>query len=729
MRQKIFFFILFVLINSHSNYCQKKVLSKTEVKALLLKGHDYFKKADFENSLKTLRVALYHSIKIKNDSLTARIYNRIARNFGELSENEKSLLYLKKGLEYAVKADDKDSQLTIAINIGNLYTFKNVDDVKKGIDQFKKALVLSELLNDTAASVIINSNIAWTLFDLKKFDEGYPYLAYANKNSNKFGDSDLFPSMAMLNGEYLSSKNKDAEAEVFFKKGISSGDKIVLKEDKQDLHRAYSEFLYKTKNFKGAFENLKKANEIENELFNENKLKKANVAGINFEIDEFKREIDKIEYEKKLQAKQLKSSKTISYLILFITLIFGVLLFLLYRNYTQKLRSNKQLQVSNLQLQHAKEVAETATNVKSQFVSTITHELRTPLYGVIGMTDILQDEQPDLQNNIHFKSLRFSAQYLLSLVNDILKVNKIEDETLHLENREIDLEAEINAIVSSMSFLVSKNQNKLFYRIDETIPKLLFGDKLRLTQILVNLISNALKFTNNGEVTIQISSLKNEATKQYIEFKISDTGRGIAPNDQEKIFEQFVQVGLKEDNYQGTGLGLAIVKRLLDLFKSEIKLESSVGVGTTFSFVIAFEKNSKTKELDDKIVANERLSTQKLNVLIVDDNTINQLVTKKIIEKSVGTCTVAGSGAEALEILKQQIFDIILMDINMPILDGYQTSILIRQTYKNIPIIALTASSKNEVYKKVIASGMNDIIIKPFESELLRQTLLKNINL
>jgi signal transduction histidine kinase/CheY-like chemotaxis protein/mannose/fructose/N-acetylgalactosamine-specific phosphotransferase system component IIB len=713
---------------NQSIYCQNKVMTKKEVKELLIKGHDYFKNADFENSLKTLRVALYYSIKIKNDTLTAKIYNRIARNFGELSEDEKSLLYLNKGLEYAKKANDKGTQLTIEINIGNLYSFENKENVKKGIDQYEKALALSEELKDTATNVIINSNIAWTLFDLKKFDEGFPYLEYVNKYIKKFGESDLFPSVAMLNGQYFSSKNRNNEAKIFFENGVNSGDKIILKEDKQDLYRAYSEFLYKTENYKEAFENLKKANQIEKALYNENKLKKANVAGINFEIDEFKREIDKIETEKKLQAIQLKSSKTISYLFLIIALIFGLLLFMLYRNIRNKIKSNKKLSTSNLQLKEAKELAEEASKAKSQFVSTITHELRTPLYGVIGMTDILQDEHKELENNPHIKSLKFSAKYLLSLVNDILKINKLEENVTALEYNSIDLELELEAIICSLSFLVKKNNNALTYTIDKSLPKIVFGDKLRLTQILINLTGNALKFTQNGAVTIEVLSNKIVDKLHFIEFKIKDNGTGIAKEDQEKIFEKFVQVGRKDTDYQGTGLGLAIVKKLLDLFNSEIKLESTIGIGTIFSFVLALENNpEKTIQLAETS-ENELPNTENYKILVVEDNKINQVVSKKIIEKNLGTCTIANTGFEAISILENQTFDVILMDINMPEIDGYQTSIKIREAGNQTPIIALTASSKDQVREKVIASGMNDIIVKPFEPIVLHQTIKRNLD-
>lgn len=719
------FFLTVVFITSSLGFCQEKILTQKEVFEIYKKGHTYFKNADFENSLKTLRIALYHSIKINNDSLTSSIYNRIGRNFGELSEDKKALLYFDKALYYAIKANNKESELSILINIGNMNTFDTPEGLKKGIKQYKEALLLSEKLNDTATNVVINMNIAMTLFDNNKFDEGFPNLQYVNRYFQKYGYSSFIPSVAMLNGKYFSSKNKNFEAKSFFEKGIKSSNKVVLKEDKEDLYEEYSTFLFKTENFKEAYKNLIISNNIKEELFNDKKIKKANIAGINFEIDEYKREISKIESEKLEQAKQLKSSNTINYLTIAVAGILGLLLFAVYRNIRFKNKSNAKLIDANLKLQEAKDIAEEATKVKSQFVSTITHELRTPLYGVIGMTDILQDENKDLVNNPSLKSLKYSAQYLLSLVNDILKINKIEENSTSLDRNNIDLEYELEAITNALSFLVHKNNNSIFFKIEKAIPKNLIGDKLRLTQILINLIGNALKFTKNGIVTIDVSLNKIVKKIYFIEFKIIDTGPGIAIEDQERIFEKFVQVSRKEEDYQGTGLGLSIVKKLLDLFNSRINIESKIGEGTTFLFIIGFEKDD---ELSNQILVSSSIEIperQNFKILVVEDNKINQMVSKKIIEKSLGSCLIANDGFEAISFLEKNNFDIILMDINMPGIDGYETTMRIRKLGKTTPIIALTASSKDQIKEKVLQSGMNDIIVKPFDPLVLYQTIKK----
>ncbi|MFM2370145.1 MAG: hypothetical protein RL619_2466, partial [Bacteroidota bacterium] len=468
--------------------------------------------------------------------------------------------------------------------------------------------------------------------------------------------------------------------------------------------------------YKKAYENLAIYNEITEEINNKETLKKANMAGINLELDEYKREIDKIETEKDLQYQSLKKSRIIVILFIVVLCFLLILLYTLFKNNNFKKKANKELSLANDKLLIAKEKAEEASILKSQFVSTITHELRTPLYGVVGITNMLLDEHKELANSPHLNSLKFSARYLLSLVNDVLQINKIEENRIVLENLTFNISDEIDMIKNSLSFIAKNNNNFINVNIDSAIPEYLIGDKLRLSQIIINLVSNALKFTKNGEVSIDVNLLKVTNKSHSIEFKIKDTGVGIAIEDQDKIFEKFVQVGRKVVDYQGTGLGLSIVKRLLSLFGSDIVLESTIGVGTVFTFTIDFEFDpEKTNELINNIPV-DLSSNKQLKVLLVEDNKINQIVTEKILKKNNYTCTLADDGYKAIKILEEDNFDIILMDINMPLISGFETSRKIRSKGIETPIIALTAFDKEEITEEAISAGMDDIIVKPFDS-------------
>ena len=679
--------------------------------------------ANFEKSLATSKNALHQATINNYDDLIALSYNRIGRNFDELSDSEKAVSFYYKGLFYAKKSKDQEIINIIINNIGNSYYFK-LNNYKKGIEYFLKSDSISKKMNDKFGILTADLNLAWAYFDSKKFEKGYSYLKFVNENNKKFGDKDYEVSICMLNGMYFSYKNENKKADSSFVKGLEIGKKYVLKDDKDDLFKEYASFLFKTGNYKKAYQNLENFNKINLEFYNDSKLKKANISGVNIEIDEYKKEIDKIELEKDSNIYKLKKSKIIIYLVLIVLLVIILFLFSLYKNYKLKKKSNSKLVTINQELLEAVAKADKASYLKSQFVSTITHELRTPLYGVVGMTNIILEENNDLKNNQHLKSLKFSANYLLLLVNDLLQINKIEEKKIVLEYSKINLAEEIKIITESLEFIAEKNNNKLITQIDSKIPDFIIGDKLRLSQIFINLISNALKFTNNGFVKVIANVEKFENSKCYINFKIEDNGIGIAKKDQDKIFEKFYQLDRKESDYQGTGLGLSIVQKLLELFQSTIKVESEENKGTSFIFTIGFETISKSEVETRNAVTIENVNNN-YKILIVEDNKINQIVTKKILEKNNFICTIVDDGYAAIELIDANQFDLILMDINMPIINGYDTTRIIRNKGNSIPIVALTAFDKEEIREQVLECGMNDIIVKPFESDKLFEILDK----
>jgi signal transduction histidine kinase/CheY-like chemotaxis protein len=532
----------------------------------------------------------------------------------------------------------------------------------------------------------------------------------------------------MLNGMYCSYKGENDNANAFLLKAIRLGKEGKEKFDLSYSYEEYSKFLNKIGNYKNAYENLALYNKIRDELYNQEKLDKAEVIGINLQLDESKRKIDKIEIEKDAQSQSLKKSKIIALLFILTVFVLLLLLFSLFKNYNFKKKMNAELILNNEQLIIAKEKAEEVSLLKTQFVSTISHELRTPLYGVVGITNMILEEHKELAESPHLNSLKFSARYLLSLVNDILQINKIEEKRIALETLTFNISDEINVVTNSLQFIANKNNDKTIVFVDPSIPEFLLGDKLRLSQILMNLASNALKFTKNGEVTISAKQVKIINKYHYIEFQVSDNGIGIDKADQEKIFDKFVQIGRKEEDYQGTGLGLAIVKRLIELFESEIHLESEPNVGTSFKFTIGFEVDDiKIREIINNIEV-DLTSSQILRVLVVEDNKINQIVTRKIIEKNNYKCDIVEDGITALQMLETETYDVILMDINMPIINGFETSRRIRAKGIMTPIIALTAFDKEEITEEAISSGMNDIIIKPFEPIKLFQIINSQVN-
>ncbi|NRS88791.1 signal transduction histidine kinase/CheY-like chemotaxis protein [Flavobacterium sp. 7E] len=701
---------------------EKPIPSRSEVLKITKDATNYLNENNFEKSFVFSRLALHYAISMKDDYLIAKSYNIIASNYESLAETDKAIFYFKKGLFYANKTDNDTIKNGLNNNLGNIYSFGE-NDFNKGLYYYKKSLGYSNKIGSQVNVFITKMNITWAYFYKNDFENGYAYLDYLNKNKDRYADNSDLMIVNMLNGMYYSNKNDFAKANSYFENAVNIGGQLPTKDDVVYVYEEYAKLLLKHGDYKRAYENLAIYNIINKDIYNSEKLRRTNVAGVNLELDEYKRKIDLIETENDLQSKSLQKTKIINILVVIALIVLLILLYTLYKSYTFKKKSNADLILKNEELKIAKDKAEVASQLKSQFVSTISHELRTPLYGVIGITNLLSEEHKELADSPHLNSLKFSARYLLSLVNDVLQINKIEENRIVLERLAFNINDEIKLINDSLAFIAENHHNTVTINIDPEIPEYLIGDKLRFSQIMINLLSNALKFTQNGSILLEAKLEKVEVDTYFIAFKVQDNGIGIAVEDQEKIFEKFSQVSRQEIDYQGTGLGLPIVKRLLELFNSSIIIESELDKGTTFRFVIPFEYDPyKTIETFN----NNNLDLQSgesYSVLVVDDNKINQLVTKKIIENNNYKCTIVDSGFAALDALETEIFDVILMDINMPLMNGFETTRKIRQRGVVTAIVALTAFDKEEITEEAISAGFNDIIIKPFDPVLLFKTI------
>lgn len=702
-----------------------QVQSKKQIEKTLIDAGAAFFNLDVDKSLKLSKSALDNAYKIKDDALMAKAYNIIGLNFEEFYNPDKGFEYYQKALKHAELAKNDSIRDRINNNIGSYYSYRK-NNFKKSIEYHKKALFFSEKIKDSIEIMYTKLNIASANFAINDFKNGIGYLESTKDYVLKSGELEAKISLYSMFGSYYSFFNDNFKAEQNFNEAVNLSKKNTSKlvdSNVCDVYNDFSKHYEKNKNYEKAFYYLNLHQEIKEKNYNDERIKKVKLAGSEIELSEYKRQIDKIEVEKSKQSKDLKESKLIVLLFVIIFFILLLLLYSLYKNNVFREQSNRELKIANEELKIAKEKAEVASQLKTQFVSTISHELRTPLYGVVGITNIILDEHKELVNSPHLNSLKFSARYLLSLVNNLLQINKIEENKIILENMIFNVSNEINSIVDSLEFIAVKNNNKLIADVDSNIPEFLIGDKLRLSQVLMNIVSNALKFTKDGKVIVTAKLERIEGTRHFVYFSIQDNGVGIAKEDQEKIFEKFVQIERKEGDYQGTGLGLSIVQKLTELFGSKIYLESEEGVGTTFSFTIGFEADeTKKNEIINNIVV-DLSSNHFYKILVVEDNKINQIVTKKILESNNFKCTILEDGYAAIELLDNENFDVILMDINMPIINGFDTTKLIRKKGVTTPVIALTAFDKQEITEQALSCGMNDIIIKPFEQGKLFQVI------
>jgi signal transduction histidine kinase/CheY-like chemotaxis protein len=401
--------------------------------------------------------------------------------------------------------------------------------------------------------------------------------------------------------------------------------------------------------------------------------------------------------------------------------ILSLLTLSLYKNNNLRAKANELLQDKNNELQLAKEKAEKASLVKAQFLSTITHELRTPLYAVTGLTHLLLEENPKPEQKEHLNSLQFSGEYLLSLINNILDLNKLEANKVEVEKVTFQLKKRLNDVLIALKKSADDRKNTLRLEYDESIPDKIEGDSLKLSQIFINLIGNSVKFTQNGDVVVRVSKINEKDNKVTLRFEIEDNGVGISKKKQKSIFESFSQASLQINRkFGGTGLGLSIVKNLLELMGSRIQLDSELGKGSKFWFDLVLEvsTNEITGVAGETVLSEDEYnSLENRQVLVVEDNKINQMITRKILEKRKIVCQVADNGMDAIKMVQENDFDVVLMDIHMPGISGIEATQEIRKFNPELPIIALTAVTIDENLDEFYRVGFNEIIPKPFKTE------------
>ncbi|MEX2478990.1 MAG: ATP-binding protein [Gracilimonas sp.] len=381
------------------------------------------------------------------------------------------------------------------------------------------------------------------------------------------------------------------------------------------------------------------------------------------------------------------------------------------------------------QLEVATEELAKSTKAKSEFLATMSHEIRTPMNAILGMTHLLKQDSPRKDQVEPINILDFSGKTLLSLIDDVLDFSKIEAGKIEFESIEFELDKLIDVIMESFKASASKKGIELVNSIDENTRNTLIGDPARLTQILNNLVSNALKFTEDGEVKLAVETVGDYDDAVRLRFSVIDTGIGIEEDRLDTIFESFTQASQNTKRlFGGTGLGLTISKQLTELQGGQITVESEEGKGSTFMVEITFDKAVDKSEVEE-VVQKENTSDGNtgLKVLLAEDNVVNQKVMIRFLERWNIEMVVVNNGLEVLEAMQDHHFDVILMDLQMPKMDGYEATEQIRKLddpYKRkTPIIALTAAALTEVREKVYAAGMNDFVTKPFNPEELEQKL------
>ncbi len=399
--------------------------------------------------------------------------------------------------------------------------------------------------------------------------------------------------------------------------------------------------------------------------------------------------------------------------------------------------SKNLLEAINFKLQEEKERSEQLAKARDEFLSSMSHEIRTPLNGILGFTDLLlKNPSLDADSKKQLDYIMMSGDILLVIINDILDLAKIESGQIKLYEKPFELSKLIQLVYDAFSTKIQEKDISFETAIEKKVPAIVNGDSVRVAQILFNLISNAVKFTpTKGKIILKIDFEKEDARFYHITINVKDSGIGISPDRIDAIFEPFIQVS--DDTarkYGGTGLGLTIIKKIINMMNGRIEVKSELNVGTEFNVNLPFTKESSSPSNSELLIAKDSPEllvdkNKKVKVLLAEDNRINQLLVQKVLSKFNFDCFIVENGSLAVEAVINENYDIVLMDIMMPVMDGYEATSLIRslndETKKNIPIIALTAVVTGSIIEDCAKAGMNSYLSKPFESEDLFKAITK----
>ena len=697
------------------------------------------------NSIGKIDSVVYYS-NLRNSNIKANKY-------------KDALYYTQKAINFSKENYKIEDQAIQTYNLGKIYyDVKKYDDaiidLNKSINLFKPLgpsstfasayyfLGISYLKKNNVSNALICFDIAQSIYnkleitdtsDLLNLQRGIIYkLNKKNELATSIFNTIISKPDTKINldtkaealyqiGTIETALNRNNLALMYFNKALVLNAKNKNLEQKSTILLALSNVYEKMLDKNNAYSFLKQHTNLKESISISDNEK----LGVD-DYDEFKeserlKEIAQAIIVSKQQESANKFSKLISILAIALISILSLLSLSLYKNNIIRTQSNLLLEEKNRELILAKEKAEKASNARAEFLSTVSHELRTPLNAINGIAHLLLEENPKKTQMNYLESLKYSGNYLTTFINDILEINKIDSNKIELENINFNLKQLLENIQNSLKELASDNSNEFSIEIDQEIPNNLIGDPTKLSQIILNLINNALKFTQNGNVDViaKLVSLEDEEQKEAtIAFEVKDTGIGIAEDKLETVFDSFSQGSVEINRkYGGTGLGLTIVKKLVTLLGGKIKLESVIDKGSCFSFELHFKVSDNPLQVEQKTYIYDSSSLINKKILIVEDNKINQMVSRKMLENKGIQCEIIDNGEEAIEIARNNEFDMILMDVHLPGINGTIAAKKIRKFDDKTPIIALTAISLNENRENLMSYGMTDVITKPFVPE------------
>lgn len=677
-------------------------------------------RGDYYNALNNLDKALEISKTIEDVISQGTTLTKMARVRYLVGETDKGNVALGKAIQLQRENNDYGN-LAVSYNIqGVVYSTNEKYELALEYYNSAKNLFEQEDLEEYISEVTLNEAKAYIA--LGRYEEAKTQLEKTIIIAKKYEQRRVLSSALIQSGKVSSALNSNDLALSQVEEGLSIAKTYKIVENINDAYITLSEIHEKRGDYKSSLENITKHLRLSDSILD---VKRENLApGISSQFINKYKDAQNEQLKQQIDEVSAESNFTRITTILSIALItiLSLLTLSLYKNNNIRLKTNNMLHKKNDELIVAKEKAELASKTKANFLSTVTHELRTPLYAVTGLTNMLLDESPKEHQVPHLKSLKFSGDYLLTFINDILQINKIEANKVELDPEVFNLKNKIENVMSALGNSAKDNGTTLHFNYEDGLPETYNGDQLKISQILINLLGNAIKFTKDGDIWVRAYKIDQKDNKYTLRFEIEDNGIGITKEKQDQMFESFSQGSVQINRkYGGTGLGLSIVKGLIKILKGKIYLKSELGKGTTFFFEIPLEKAEKvdTPTVEETKQSNkmEDLDLSNVKILIVEDNKINQMITKKILNKMGLYCDVVDNGEAAVEQVKSTDYNVVLMDIHMPGISGLEATKIIRTFNKDLVIFALTAVTLEDKMHEFGEAGFNDIISKPFKQE------------
>lgn len=676
-----------------------------EGRALNHEAFCYSLKAEYEQALKILHEAMDYAKKLRDEGLRARVcknYGNVYRDLGNLSE---ALSYYERSIFIYEKLGREKELASVLLLIANLHL--DLFEYDNALDYAKRCLSIAQKHPGFEQMPELHLSLGNIYFKKEKFDEsGHEFQAAIEQS----GEDSIIHNLAKIGfGKVRYKKKNYNEALNFLNSSLHKGESLKHIESLITAHFYLGRVYLDLGNLHDAKNHFLASYEIALEHSRQHDVMSIHeyLSKLYEQLGEIQKAYENLKSYEKLKEKIFQENTI---------------------NKLRHLQSKQEIELATKE----KEVAEQTAKLKQQFIANMSHEIRTPMNAIVGMTRQIMEKEPRPDQLIYLNAISQSADNLLVIINDILDFSKIEAGKVRVEKIPFSLKDCLKNVVNILRIKAEEKNLKLWFTMHEQVPKNIIGDPTRLTQILINLVGNAVKFTESGSVDIILELVKIENEKHFVSFKVKDTGIGISEDYVNKIFESFSQAGTDlARKYGGTGLGLTISKQLVELMNGSIGVKSTLGKGTTFEFILPFKLASagwkketieiKTLSEDEKNILNRSI------ILLAEDNEFNKILAEDVLKEAAPNMQIiyAENGIDVLEILHEQKVDLILMDVQMPVMNGVEATKIIREENNSVPIIAMTANVMQDDIQNYLSIGMLDHIPKPFEKYDLYFKLLK----